>query len=92
MKDVHRTIFNCICSCIWWGGGVLTGSGLSYVKNKLTLNKCKNYFKKYNKSTKLFLDDLNHNDIYNEPVLYRYDTKNIVVDPLIPELYNLEKR
>lgn len=66
------------------GGSVAIVGGINYIKNTLTSTVLQ--WKPYkHKGYIVNLDDLDAEDIYNEPFMYKHDLSNIAVEPLIQD-------
>lgn len=85
-----------IASAVLSGGSVIIGTGLGVIRQKVNIRKYKHYILKRlgTASSRLALDDLEHDDIYNEPILFNYDATNVgAVEPLVQplqEVYHLQ--
>lgn len=70
------------------GGSMLMAGSINYIKNTfMKANLITNFrLKPYEpRSYTVNLDDLDTEDIYNEPFMYKHDLSNICVEPLVPE-------
>lgn len=75
-------------SMIMAGGSMMIVGGFNLMKNNfMKVNLDTNFqWKPYKyKSCTVNLDDLDAEDIYNEPFMYKHDLSNICVEPLVPE-------